>query len=110
MKQRGTKKDASGDGTGDSRSSGEWHTDQQRTEKEKGRVAVVVVGEIGRNPRMQYHALSLAEHFEGVDLVGYKGPPPCPQLESNPSIVSHFLPSSPTSTTPIAHGLFSPSS
>lgn len=30
-------------------------------EAKRGRVAVVVLGDIGRSPRMQYHALSLAE-------------------------------------------------
>ena len=27
----------------------------------RGRVAVVVLGDVGRSPRMQYHALSLAD-------------------------------------------------
>ncbi|KAG8528148.1 uncharacterized protein KY384_007064 [Bacidia gigantensis] len=35
------------------------------------RVQVVVLGDIGRSPRMQYHALSLAKHGFHVDLVGY---------------------------------------
>ncbi|CAA6662990.1 unnamed protein product [Spirodela intermedia] len=40
----------------------------------RGRVAVVVLGDIGRSPRMQYHALSLAEqaHVE-VDIVANGG-------------------------------------
>ena len=37
------------------------------------RVAVVVLGDIGRSPRMQYHSLSLAEHGYTVDLIGYGG-------------------------------------
>ena len=36
-------------------------------------VTVVVLGDIGRSPRMQYHALSLAGHDFYVDLVGYQG-------------------------------------
>eukprot|EP01102_Stenamoeba_stenopodia_P005205 TRINITY_DN15731_c0_g1_i1.p1 TRINITY_DN15731_c0_g1~~TRINITY_DN15731_c0_g1_i1.p1 ORF type:complete len:461 (-),score=128.51 TRINITY_DN15731_c0_g1_i1:49-1431(-) len=95
MKQRGKT----------SSSNSNSNSNDSREGKEKGRVAVVVVGEIGRNPRMQYHALSLADHFEGVDLVGYEGPPPCPQLQSNPNVVTHHLPTSSTSTTPIAHGV-----
>ncbi|KAJ2781443.1 mannosyltransferase [Coemansia javaensis] len=35
------------------------------------RVAVVVLGDIGRSPRMQYHALALARRGHWVDLVGY---------------------------------------
>ena len=37
------------------------------------RVQVVVLGDIGRSPRMQYHALSIAKHGAQVDLIGYKG-------------------------------------
>ena len=33
---------------------------------------VVVLGDIGRSPRMQYHAISLAKHGGIVDLIGYK--------------------------------------
>jgi beta-1,4-mannosyltransferase len=34
---------------------------------------VVVLGEIGRSPRMQYHALALADSGAAVTLVGYGG-------------------------------------
>lgn len=34
-------------------------------------VQVVVLGDIGRSPRMQYHALSIASHGGTVNLVGY---------------------------------------
>ncbi|GFZ12353.1 UDP-Glycosyltransferase superfamily protein [Actinidia rufa] len=38
----------------------------------RGRVAVVVLGDIGRSPRMQYHALSLARQASlEVDIVAY---------------------------------------
>lgn len=37
------------------------------------RVAVVVLGDVGRSPRMQYHALSLCQHGARVTLVGYRG-------------------------------------
>jgi hypothetical protein len=36
-------------------------------------VQVVVLGDIGRSPRMQYHALSIAKHGGRVILVGYQG-------------------------------------
>lgn len=34
---------------------------------------VVVLGDIGRSPRMQYHALSIAKHGGKVYLIGYQG-------------------------------------
>lgn len=56
------------------------------------RAAVVVLGDIGRSPRMQYHALSLAEqaHFE-VDLIGFLESEPLLELRSNPHIKIHPL-------------------
>ncbi|OJD37148.1 beta-mannosyltransferase [Diplodia corticola] len=35
-------------------------------------VQVVVLGDIGRSPRMQYHAISLAKLGYTVDIIGYK--------------------------------------
>ncbi|CAN1342392.1 UDP-glycosyltransferase TURAN [Linum perenne] len=53
----------------------------------RGRACVVVLGDIGRSPRMQYHALSLANqaNFE-VDIVGYGGSIPHAALVENHSI------------------------
>src|SRR5262249_41461859 len=39
------------------------------------RAAVVVVGDLGRSPRMQYHARALAVSGAEVDFVGYEGAP-----------------------------------
>ena len=36
-------------------------------------VQVLVLGDIGRSPRMQYHALSIAQHGGSVQLIGYVG-------------------------------------
>jgi beta-1,4-mannosyltransferase len=36
-------------------------------------VQVLVLGDIGRSPRMQYHAMSIAKHGGRVDVIGYKG-------------------------------------
>lgn len=36
-------------------------------------VQVLVLGDIGRSPRMQYHALSLAKHGGHVQIIGYLG-------------------------------------
>jgi beta-1,4-mannosyltransferase len=36
-------------------------------------VQILVLGDIGRSPRMQYHALSIARHGGYVDIIGYHG-------------------------------------
>jgi len=36
-------------------------------------VQVVVLGDLGRSPRMQYHAISLAKSGARVDLIGFTG-------------------------------------
>lgn len=40
---------------------------------EGARFQILVLGDVGRSPRMQYHALSIAKHGGRVDLVGYHG-------------------------------------
>ena len=37
------------------------------------RCQILVLGDIGRSPRMQYHAISVSKHGGLVDLIGYKG-------------------------------------
>lgn len=37
------------------------------------RVQIIVLGDIGRSPRMQYHAISLAKHGKKVDIIALKG-------------------------------------
>ncbi|KAI1444163.1 glycosyltransferase family 33 protein [Annulohypoxylon stygium] len=54
--------------------------------KESVSVQVLVLGDIGRSPRMQYHALSVARHGGRVDLIGYNESPPHPDLLSNPRV------------------------
>lgn len=43
--------------------------------RRSGNIAVVVLGEIGRSPRMQYHSVSLCKSqlFSGVRIIGYSG-------------------------------------
>ena len=53
------------------------------------RVAVVVVGDVGRSPRMQYHALSLAAHGCHVDLIGYQGSAPRSCLAAAAAVAAH---------------------
>ena len=57
----------------------------------KKRACVVVLGDIGRSPRMQYHALSLSKVGYNVDLVGYSGSAPHSQLVFNEKIALHFM-------------------
>ncbi|BFG28870.1 hypothetical protein CerSpe_151450 [Prunus speciosa] len=50
----------------------------------RGRACVVVLGDIGRSPRMQYHALSLARQVSlEVDIVAYGG------SESHSAVLEH---------------------
>jgi len=46
-------------------------------------VTILVLGDIGRSPRMQFHALSIAEYGGIVDLVGYHESEILPQILSN---------------------------
>jgi hypothetical protein len=45
----------------------------QETVKVRTRVSLLVLGDIGRSPRMQYHALSIMQKGLHVDLIGYVG-------------------------------------
>jgi beta-1,4-mannosyltransferase len=56
------------------------------------RVAVVVLGDFGRSPRMQYHALALADSRIEVDVVAYAGSAPLPSLREHPRVSLHLLP------------------
>ena len=49
----------------------------------KRRVAVLVLGDVGRSPRMQHHALSLAQEGFSVDLLGFGGSQPFQQILDN---------------------------
>ncbi|KAK6157477.1 hypothetical protein DH2020_011725 [Rehmannia glutinosa] len=63
----------------------------------RNRAAVVVLGDIGRSPRMQYHALSLARQaFLDVDIVAYGGSDPHISVLEHPSIHIHKMPQWPT--------------
>ncbi|XP_026388576.1 UDP-glycosyltransferase TURAN-like isoform X3 [Papaver somniferum] len=58
----------------------------------RGRAAVVVLGDIGRSPRMQYHALSLARQASlEVDIVAYGGSDPHAAILENRSIRIHKM-------------------
>ncbi|KAH9994383.1 glycosyltransferase family 33 protein [Russula vinacea] len=54
-----------------------------------GSVAILVLGDVGRSPRMMYHAESFAKLQFETFLVGYQGSKPVPTLLSLPR--THFL-------------------
>lgn len=43
------------------------------SDEPKVSVQVLVLGDIGRSPRMQYHAMSITKNGGRVDLIGYQG-------------------------------------
>lgn len=51
------------------------HSPPAATDRDVSKISVqvLVLGDIGRSPRMQYHAMSIAKHGGRVDVVGYKG-------------------------------------
>lgn len=52
---------------------------------------VVVLGDVGRSPRMQYHTLSLAKNNFSVDLIAYKGSRPVQEIENNDQIKQSLM-------------------
>jgi beta-1,4-mannosyltransferase len=61
------------------------------TQHRRTRAAVVVLGDIGRSPRMQYHALALADAGAEVALIGIAGHPPFAAVRDHPRIRQHPL-------------------
>ncbi|KAF8640530.1 hypothetical protein AX17_000192 [Amanita inopinata Kibby_2008] len=58
-------------------------------------VAILVLGDIGRSPRMMYHAQSFAENNFETHVIGYAGSKPIPALELLPQAHIHHLPEPP---------------
>lgn len=63
--------------------------------EERKSVCVVVVGDVGRSPRMQYHALSLAKEGFDVEVIGYAGSEPIPELREHPNVRFIYMSPSP---------------
>ncbi|GFF52909.1 chitobiosyldiphosphodolichol beta-mannosyltransferase [Aspergillus lentulus] len=57
---------------------------------------ILVLGDIGRSPRMQYHALSIARGGGQVEIIGYNESEVHPDISSNPRISIIALPPHPT--------------
>ena len=55
------------------------------------RVCIVVLGDIGRSPRMQNHARSFADANFQVDIVGFAGSELFPDLQKYESITTHIV-------------------
>ena len=54
-------------------------------------VAVIVMGDVGRSPRMQYHAESLLQEGFTVSLIGYQGEQLIPSLQDHDSDRLHVI-------------------
>jgi beta-1,4-mannosyltransferase len=59
------------------------------------RMTVAVSGDLGRSPRIQYHALALAGRGVGVDLIGTRGTECLDEIRDAPDIRVHLLPKAP---------------
>ncbi|KAJ2391863.1 mannosyltransferase, partial [Coemansia sp. RSA 2603] len=78
--------------------------DSNETSSESGmidtrRVAILVLGDIGRSPRMQYHAISLARAGWHVDLIGYNGVRPMEEVVLSDRITLHHIRALPQPTS-----------
>ncbi|XP_011503896.1 PREDICTED: chitobiosyldiphosphodolichol beta-mannosyltransferase [Ceratosolen solmsi marchali] len=62
----------------------------KRCKKAKS-VCIVVLGDIGRSPRMQYHAISFIKEGYSVEIVGYPGTPPLNKLQNDSRVKIHYL-------------------
>ncbi len=54
------------------------------------RVVIVVLGDFGQSPRMQYHALALADSGRDVDVIAYAGSAPFRAVSDHPRITIHL--------------------
>ncbi|TFK30666.1 hypothetical protein FA15DRAFT_22483 [Coprinopsis marcescibilis] len=63
-----------------------WYFFKPRNYHSLRSVAILVLGDIGRSPRMMYHAQSFAENGFMTELVGYGGSDVIPALERLPRV------------------------
>ena len=68
-------------------------------------VCVVVLGDVGRSPRMQYHCTSLASNGYTVTIVGYKGEKCRPEVEENDLISFQYIDTSVIQKLPVKNQL-----
>ncbi len=58
------------------------------------RLAVVVMGDVDRSPRMRNHALSAAENLDpswSIDLIGYEGQALPESVRKNKRITARYI-------------------
>ncbi len=53
--------------------SSKYYFQNPPSEKETIPIQILVLGDIGRSPRMQYHAISAGKHGARVEIIGYRG-------------------------------------
>ncbi|BAE65834.1 chitobiosyldiphosphodolichol beta-mannosyltransferase [Aspergillus flavus] len=70
-------------------------TAQDASTDPKTTVQILVLGDIGRSPRMQYHALSIAKGGGQVEIIGYHESEVHPDISSDPRISIVALPPHP---------------
>src|SRR5688572_16616589 len=70
------------------------------------RVTTVALGDLGRSPRMQYHAEALALSGADVDVVAYEGKTPGDVLDDRSRITIHVLTSG--RARPVPRALYIP--
>ena len=57
-------------------------------DRSANRFQILVLGDIGRSPRMQYHALSIAKRGAHVDLIGYRESDIHPDILAKPNAIT----------------------
>ena len=62
-----------------------------RLRRNKTHVCIIVLGDVGRSPRMQYHAKSLILEGFQVDFFGYSGSLPIDFLQDNDNVSFNYL-------------------
>jgi beta-1,4-mannosyltransferase len=70
--------------------------------------AVLVLGDVGRSPRMMYHAESLAKQSFETYVVGYDGARPIPSLLALPHVHFLYLPAPPALVRALPFVLLAP--
>ncbi|KAJ2568360.1 mannosyltransferase [Coemansia sp. RSA 1813] len=83
----------------DLRRRGATSSDQTQKSRPAKAVAILVLGDIGHSPRMQYHAISLARAGHKVELVGYEGSRPMEQVLVSPNITVRHIRALPRPTS-----------
>src|SRR5439155_22115140 len=84
------------------RIAGSYHTiadGEEHRSGRAGRVTVVALGDLGRSPRICYHALALADAGARVDLFGYVETAVDPAVDRHPAIRVHRLRAPPAHTS-----------